>query len=310
MATRARHPGGKPALDEVSKAIVEQLQADGRRSYAEIGKAVGLSEPATRQRVQKLIDSGVMQIVAVTDPMQLGFYRQAMVGIRAIGDTRAIADKLCRDPRRSTMWCSPPAPSTSSSRSSARMTTNCSVCSTRASGSRRCHRHRNVRLPQTAQAVLQLGNAVELAPLAWAHDGRSFRGYGRRRAAPAAERTGTRRRRYDHPQPAGSRPGNTRPGARAFRGGGTPRALPHSRRQPAADRPGCAGVHRQAADSAAHSPGSATASGEGVLPEQRGLRHAHRGDATGVVGDRDGSQIHQRNSGARARSRTAKTPPG
>lgn len=98
MATRARQTGGKPALDDVSKAIVEQLQADGRRSYAEIGKAVGLSEPATRQRVQKLIDAGVMQIVAVTDPMQLGFYRQAMVGIRAIGDTRAIADKLAAIP--------------------------------------------------------------------------------------------------------------------------------------------------------------------------------------------------------------------
>jgi Lrp/AsnC family transcriptional regulator, regulator for asnA, asnC and gidA len=98
MGTRTRHTGGKPALDEVSKAIVEQLQTDGRRSYAEIGKAVGLSEPATRQRVQKLIDAGVMQIVAVTDPMQLGFYRQAMVGIRATGDTRAIADKLAAIP--------------------------------------------------------------------------------------------------------------------------------------------------------------------------------------------------------------------
>jgi Lrp/AsnC family transcriptional regulator, regulator for asnA, asnC and gidA len=98
MGTRTRHTGSKPALDEVSKAIVEQLQTDGRRSYAEIGKAVGLSEPATRQRVQKLIDAGVMQIVAVTDPMQLGFYRQAMVGIRASGDTRAIADKLAAIP--------------------------------------------------------------------------------------------------------------------------------------------------------------------------------------------------------------------
>ncbi|MCB1280830.1 MAG: AsnC family transcriptional regulator, partial [Salinibacterium sp.] len=46
-------------LDSVSKAIVEQLQSDGRRSYAEIGKAVGLSEAAVRQRVQKLTDSGV-----------------------------------------------------------------------------------------------------------------------------------------------------------------------------------------------------------------------------------------------------------
>ena len=81
-------------IDDVSKAIIEQLQADGRRSYAEIGKAVGLSEAAVRQRVQKLTESGVMQIVAVTDPMQLGFYRQAMIGVRVSGDTRLVADKL------------------------------------------------------------------------------------------------------------------------------------------------------------------------------------------------------------------------
>ena len=81
-------------LDDVSKAIVEQLQTDGRRSYAEIGKAVGLSEAAVRQRVQKLTDAGVMQVVAVTDPMQLGFYRQAMIGVRVVGDTARVAEKL------------------------------------------------------------------------------------------------------------------------------------------------------------------------------------------------------------------------
>jgi Lrp/AsnC family transcriptional regulator for asnA, asnC and gidA len=80
--------------DDVSKAIIEQLQADGRRSYAAIGHAVGLSEAAVRQRVQKLIDSGVMQIVAVTDPMQIGFARQAMVGISCTGDVEAVAAKL------------------------------------------------------------------------------------------------------------------------------------------------------------------------------------------------------------------------
>ncbi|MFN4002589.1 Lrp/AsnC family transcriptional regulator [Microcella sp.] len=90
MASRS-----KPVhLDDVSKAIVEQLQIDGRRSYAEIGKAVGLSEAAVRQRVQKLTDAGVMQVVAVTDPMQLGFYRQAMIGIRVVGDTTHVADEL------------------------------------------------------------------------------------------------------------------------------------------------------------------------------------------------------------------------
>ncbi|SJN11481.1 Transcriptional regulator, AsnC family [Leucobacter sp. 7(1)] len=85
-------------LDATSKAIIEQLQRDGRRSYAEIGKAVGLSEAAVRQRVQKLTDTGVMQIVAVTDPMRLGFTRQAMLGIRVSGDTRVVADQLSAIP--------------------------------------------------------------------------------------------------------------------------------------------------------------------------------------------------------------------
>jgi Lrp/AsnC family transcriptional regulator for asnA, asnC and gidA len=95
MSSPARAQAAKPVqLDELSKAIVEQLQQDGRRSYADIGKAVGLSEAAVRQRVQKLTDSGVMQVVAVTDPMQLGFYRQAMIGIRVTGDTTVVADQL------------------------------------------------------------------------------------------------------------------------------------------------------------------------------------------------------------------------
>lgn len=81
-------------MDETSKAIIEQLQQDGRRSYAAIGKAVGLSEAAVRQRVQKLVDSKVMQIVAVTDPMQLGFKRQALLGIRTTGDMIATADRI------------------------------------------------------------------------------------------------------------------------------------------------------------------------------------------------------------------------
>jgi Lrp/AsnC family transcriptional regulator, regulator for asnA, asnC and gidA len=90
---RARGPA-RIVLDETSKMIVEQLQQDGRRSYAAIGKAVGLSEAAVRQRVQRLIDAGVMQIVAVTDPMTLGFHRQTMIGIKCEGDLERVADHL------------------------------------------------------------------------------------------------------------------------------------------------------------------------------------------------------------------------
>jgi Lrp/AsnC family transcriptional regulator for asnA, asnC and gidA len=96
VSTTGRSSGKPVQLDDVSKAIIEQLQSDGRRSYAEIGKAVSLSEAAVRQRVQKLTESGVMQVVAVTDPMQLGFYRQAMIGIRVAGDTTVVAEALAK----------------------------------------------------------------------------------------------------------------------------------------------------------------------------------------------------------------------
>jgi Lrp/AsnC family transcriptional regulator, regulator for asnA, asnC and gidA len=83
-------------LDDVSKAIIEQLQEDGRRPYATIGRAVGLSEAAVRQRVQRLTEAGVMQVVAVTDPLELGFDRQAMIGIKAEGSLEPIADELAK----------------------------------------------------------------------------------------------------------------------------------------------------------------------------------------------------------------------
>jgi Lrp/AsnC family transcriptional regulator for asnA, asnC and gidA len=85
---------GQLVLDDVSRAIIEQLQEDGRRPYARIAAAVGLSEAAVRQRVQRKLDAGLMQIVAVTDPLQLGFSRQAMVAVRTSGDPRAVADRI------------------------------------------------------------------------------------------------------------------------------------------------------------------------------------------------------------------------
>ena len=85
-----------PILDDVNKLIIEQLQRDGRMSYAALAKVVGLSEAAVRQRVQRLLDNGVMQIVAVTDPLTLGFARQVMVGLKVTGDMRPIAEALSK----------------------------------------------------------------------------------------------------------------------------------------------------------------------------------------------------------------------
>lgn len=87
-----------PVLDDISRAIIEQLQQDGRRPYASIGAAVGLSESAVRQRVARLVETGVIQIVAVTDPMQVGFTREALIGIKVDGDISAVADQLAEVP--------------------------------------------------------------------------------------------------------------------------------------------------------------------------------------------------------------------
>ncbi len=87
-------PRPVPSLDDTDRAIIEHLQVDGRLPYTRLGAAVGLSEAAVRQRVQRLIDSGVMQVVAVTDPLSLGLGRMAMIGVRCEGDLEAIASKV------------------------------------------------------------------------------------------------------------------------------------------------------------------------------------------------------------------------
>ena len=91
-------PRRSTTLDDVSKKIIEHLQEDGRQPFVTIAKSVGLSEAAVRQRVQKLIDAEVMQIVAVTDPLQVGFTRQAMIGVKVNGDLAAVAQRLAELP--------------------------------------------------------------------------------------------------------------------------------------------------------------------------------------------------------------------
>ena len=90
--------GNGTLLDGPNRAIIEALQRDGRQPYGAIAEAVGLSEAAVRRRVQRLREMGIMQIVAVTDPLQLGFTRQAMVGISVEGDVRRVAEKLIAMP--------------------------------------------------------------------------------------------------------------------------------------------------------------------------------------------------------------------
>jgi len=96
MVSRSKPP--PIVLDDVAQAILEQLREDGRRPYSTIGRVVGLSEAAVRQRVQRMLDSGVMRIAAVTDPHTLGFPRRAMIGLRVEGDIESVAEELAEIP--------------------------------------------------------------------------------------------------------------------------------------------------------------------------------------------------------------------
>jgi len=87
-------PPGRPELDGVDRQLLRMLQADGRASYATMAAAVGLSAPAVRLRVQRLTDSAVLQVVAVTDPIALGFPVMAMVAVVTTGDVRSAADAI------------------------------------------------------------------------------------------------------------------------------------------------------------------------------------------------------------------------
>jgi Lrp/AsnC family transcriptional regulator for asnA, asnC and gidA len=85
---------GPVRLDDTDQRIIEQLQADGRLPYTQLGVAVGLSEAAVRQRVQRLITSGVIQVAAVTNPLMVGRRRMALIGISTTGPTDGISDTL------------------------------------------------------------------------------------------------------------------------------------------------------------------------------------------------------------------------
>ncbi|GLW74109.1 putative transcriptional regulator, AsnC family protein [Kitasatospora phosalacinea] len=83
-------------MDEIDRAILRELQVDGRIPYAELGPKVGLSPSAARLRLQRLVDAKEVQVVGVTDPMAMGHRAMALLGLHVDGDPRAVADALAR----------------------------------------------------------------------------------------------------------------------------------------------------------------------------------------------------------------------
>jgi Lrp/AsnC family transcriptional regulator for asnA, asnC and gidA len=73
--------GRRPLLDDLDKAIIKALQLDGRRPYAQIGRELKVPEATVRQRAERLISRGVVQVVGVTDPLAMGFGQPAFIGL-------------------------------------------------------------------------------------------------------------------------------------------------------------------------------------------------------------------------------------
>lgn len=84
MAVRNIGPSGgrRPVLDDLDKAIIKALQLDGRRPYAQIGRQLEVPEATVRQRAERLITRGVVQVVGVTDPLAMGFQQPALIGLK------------------------------------------------------------------------------------------------------------------------------------------------------------------------------------------------------------------------------------
>ena len=83
MAVRTLQAAGRrPTLDDLDKAIIKCLQQDGRRPYARIGRELAVPEATVRQRAERLISRGVVQVVGVTDPLAMGFQQPALIGLK------------------------------------------------------------------------------------------------------------------------------------------------------------------------------------------------------------------------------------
>ncbi|MCX7608094.1 MAG: Lrp/AsnC family transcriptional regulator [Anaerolineales bacterium] len=72
-------------LDEIDYAIIQAMRRDGRTSFAQIAEQLGVSPGMIRLRYNRLVEAGLLKIVAITNPLGLGYTTMAVIGIRADG---------------------------------------------------------------------------------------------------------------------------------------------------------------------------------------------------------------------------------
>jgi Lrp/AsnC family transcriptional regulator, regulator for asnA, asnC and gidA len=84
-------------VDELDRRLIEALQDNGRESFRRIAARVGVSEATVRARYGRLTSEGILQVVAVTNPLGLGF-EQALVGVKTSSPPAEVADEIARWP--------------------------------------------------------------------------------------------------------------------------------------------------------------------------------------------------------------------
>ncbi len=96
MAMRSiQQAGRRPVLDDLDKSIIKCLQQDGRRPYAQIGRQLKVPEATVRQRAERLISRGIVQVVGITDPLAMGFQQPALIGLKVeAGKLEKIAEQI------------------------------------------------------------------------------------------------------------------------------------------------------------------------------------------------------------------------
>jgi Lrp/AsnC family transcriptional regulator for asnA, asnC and gidA len=87
--------GSSDQLDEIDQKIIAILQKDGRVPFAQIAEQLNVSAGMVRVRFNRLAEMGVLRVVAITNPLRMGYQTMALIGIKADGDRLLeIADQI------------------------------------------------------------------------------------------------------------------------------------------------------------------------------------------------------------------------
>ena len=92
-------------LDDIDREIISYLQYDGRTPYTQIAEELNITETTVRRRVKRLVDEGIMQVVAIVEPNELGWTEAAMIGIQVqLDQLDSVVEKIMELPEVSYLF--------------------------------------------------------------------------------------------------------------------------------------------------------------------------------------------------------------